>query len=109
MYLQAAALRASIYFDCVPSKANIADLPSRYAWRELRSELRGLRGATSPTDVLRVPSVSSWSAPLSVLLSHWRPLPRAHAVVTPPYVVGHETTGTAALPANQMESGPALV
>jgi len=28
-YLQMVALRASVYFDYVPSKANIADLPSR--------------------------------------------------------------------------------
>ena len=41
-HLQAAGLRTSVYFDYVPSKANIADLPSRDAWEELRVELLGL-------------------------------------------------------------------
>ena len=31
-YLQIAGLRSAVYFDWVPSKANIADLPSRDAW-----------------------------------------------------------------------------
>ena len=34
-YLQVAGLRTSVYFDYVPSKANIADLPSRGAVHEL--------------------------------------------------------------------------
>eukprot|EP00966_Prymnesium_polylepis_P306153 7074763-Prymnesium_polylepis.1 len=39
------ALRASIYLDWVPSKANIADLPSRGEFAALRAELRGIAGA----------------------------------------------------------------
>ena len=63
-YLQAAALRTSVYLDWVPSKANIADLPSREALLELSFELRGL--GWSPADIheLRVPSVGEWHSPL---------------------------------------------
>ena len=38
-YLQCAGLRASVYFDYVPSKANIADLPSRNKFDILINEL----------------------------------------------------------------------
>ena len=64
-YLQMLSLRSAVYFDYVPSKANIADLPSRRMFVQLRSELAGLRGVTRPSDVLRVPSVASWSRPLA--------------------------------------------
>ena len=64
-YLQLNSMRTSVYMDWVPSKANIADLPSRGAWPELDRELAGLRPAGLPHDVLIVPSVSSWRAPLA--------------------------------------------
>ena len=63
-YLQMMSLRASVYFDWVPSKDNIADLPSRYAYDETKYELshHTLRGGLP--DVLRVPSVAEWGGPL---------------------------------------------
>ena len=64
-YLQILSLRCSVYFDYVPSKANIADLPSRREFVRLSSELAGLRGALSELDSLVMPSVDSWHAPLS--------------------------------------------
>ena len=59
------ALRASVYFDWVPSKANIADAPSRYAFAEARYELSVFRMRGGMPDPLLVPSVAEWSAPLS--------------------------------------------
>ena len=64
-YLQMSALRASVYFDFVPSKANIADLPSRRMYEVLRAELAGMHVVGSAPDRLVVPSVASWNAPLS--------------------------------------------
>ena len=64
-YLQILSLRCSVFFDYVPSKANIADLPSRRSFVRLSAELAGLRGAMSELDALLVPSVASWHAPLS--------------------------------------------
>ena len=64
-YLQMLALRASVYFDYVPSKANIADLPSRRMFTLLRSELSGIRGASRVSGTLVVPSVAAWSRPLA--------------------------------------------
>jgi len=64
-YLQAAGLRTSVYFDYVPSKANIADLPSRDAIDELELELAGLAFDGADTHVLHVPGVGEWRAPLS--------------------------------------------
>ena len=46
-YLQMIALRAHVFFEYVSSKANIADLPSREAFDELRAELVGIRIAGS--------------------------------------------------------------
>ena len=63
-YLQCAGLRASVYFDYVPSKANIADLPSRSAVYELLHELRGIPLAAHARTDLRVPHVGHWAAPL---------------------------------------------
>ena len=63
-YLQIAGLRASVYFDYVPSKANIADLPSRGAVHELLHELRGVPLAARARTDLRVPHVGHWAAPL---------------------------------------------
>jgi hypothetical protein len=59
------ALRTRVYFEYVPSKANIADLPSRDAFAELAVQLRGIRRRSLPSDPLRVPDVSSWAAPLA--------------------------------------------
>ena len=63
-YLQLVTLRASVYFDFVPSKANIADLPSRRMYTALRRELMGLSVAGGAPDPLVVPSVASWRSPL---------------------------------------------
>ena len=63
-YLQTVRLRANVYFDYVPSKANIADLPSRAAWPELRAELAGLTVAGGFPDAIVVPDVAAWHAPL---------------------------------------------
>ena len=64
-YLQMVALRASVYLDWVPSKANIADLPSRSEFAALRAELVGMPGALSHPDPLIPPDLASWRAPLS--------------------------------------------
>jgi hypothetical protein len=68
-YLQMLELRSSVYFDYVPSKANIADLPSRDAWAQLDGELSGIRRTHPTRDSLVVPSVASWHAPLAAWLS----------------------------------------
>ena len=68
-YLQLNALRASAYIDWVPSKANIADLPSRGAWAELASELAGIPGAAADPDALVVPTVAAWLSPLATWAS----------------------------------------
>ena len=73
-YLQTLSLRTSVYFEYVPSKANIADLPSRRQLTQLQIELEGLdvrchagRGAICFTDYdkLAVPNAESWDAPLA--------------------------------------------
>ena len=64
-YLQMIGLRASVFFDYVPSKANIADLPSRREYAKLLLELRGLPIHGASPDRLLVPSVAEWSADLS--------------------------------------------
>ena len=63
-YMQMIGLRASVYFDYVPSKANIADLPSRARFDLLLPELRGLAVRGLAPDTLVVPSVASWRADL---------------------------------------------
>jgi hypothetical protein len=63
-YLQMVAIRTSVYFDYVPTKANIADLPSRGAHERTRHELSGLRRRGSAPDKLLIPSVAQWTAPL---------------------------------------------
>ena len=63
-FLQMAGLRASVYFDYVPSKANIADLPSRGERAALLRELRGLRPSPGARESLRVPHMGHWVAPL---------------------------------------------
>ena len=77
-YLQMVAMRSSVYFDYVPSKANIADLPSRELLVQLRAELHGLLHSKS-SDPLVVPSVASWSAPLA----SWASRPDTAAVRMP--------------------------
>ena len=59
-YLQLNALRSSVYLEYVPSKANIADLPSRFAWAELDLELAGLAVVGDEPDALVVPDVARW-------------------------------------------------
>jgi hypothetical protein len=65
--MQALGLRTHVYFEYVPSKANIADLPSREGWTELAAELRGMRRLSFPSDPLVAPDVATWNAPLG----HW--------------------------------------
>ena len=63
-FLQMAGLRASVYCDYVPSKANIADLPSRGALRELCRVLRRLGMLSAAVRVAAsFPPLSSWHAP----------------------------------------------
>ena len=58
-------LAARVWFEYVPSKANIADLPSRRAFAELQLELAGW---ASPLDdvahALVMPTVDQWDSPL---------------------------------------------
>ena len=63
-YLQMVRLRARVYFEYVASKANIADLPSRNAFKQLRLELRGFRTRGEAPDALAIPTIASWRAPL---------------------------------------------
>ena len=66
-YLQMMSLRASVYFDWVPSKDNVADLPSRFSFAEAAYEISAygrLEKGPIP-DELRVPSVAEWGSPLS--------------------------------------------
>ena len=60
----------------VPSKANIADLPSRRAWDELAHKLRGLDANPLKPDRLMVPSVAEWQAPLDSWLRRFPSAPR---------------------------------
>ena len=64
-YLQMLSLRASVFFDYVPSKANIADLPSRNMFVALDHELLGITVRGSAPNTLVVPSVARWHAPLA--------------------------------------------
>ena len=68
LYLQLAALRTNVYFDYVPSKANIADLPSRELFSELTLELSGLSTFPGSTHTLRIPAVAEWNLPLDYWL-----------------------------------------
>ena len=74
-FLQLAGLRASVYFDWVPSKANIADLPSRGARDELIMALSGVRHAPDSRVTLRVPHVGHWMAPLESWIARHLHLP----------------------------------
>ena len=56
-HLQLARLRTDVYLDYVPSKANIADLPSRNEF-DLLTKLGGV-----PVE-LRTPPLAVWRAPL---------------------------------------------
>jgi len=69
-YLQMIGLRTSVFFDYVPSKANIADLPSRADLARLRLELRGLLIRGGAPDLLAVPSVAEWSSDLTSWTRH---------------------------------------
>ena len=63
-YLQLVSLRATAWMEWVPSKANIADLPSRGEWELLDVELHDIPVRGDAPDLLAVPSVASWNAPL---------------------------------------------
>ena len=58
-YLIQLLVRSNVWFDWVPSKANIADLPSRQAYQRYFSLF--------PTSVwvdIVLPAIDSWSSPL---------------------------------------------
>ena len=79
-YLQLAGLKAAVYFDYVPSKANIADLPSRDAIDELRLELAGIPVWPLDDHVMRVPGVGEWRAPLASWMHRFAHLRDAYEV-----------------------------
>ena len=56
-HMQLAGLRASVYLDYVPSKANIADLPSR-------GEFRLLRRLGAAKVRMKTPTFTQWSVSL---------------------------------------------
>ena len=64
-------MRATAYVECVPSKANIADLPSRLQTEEFLEEMVGLdvRPLGAP-DPMVVPSVGEWSGDLEYWLDN---------------------------------------
>ena len=70
-YLQLVGLRATAYLDYVPSKANIADLPSRMQTVEFLAEMVGLdvRPLGAPSQ-LAVPSVAQWGRDLDYWLDN---------------------------------------
>ena len=70
-YLQATGLHLSVYFDWVPSKANIADLPSRSAPREVAEQLRGYRFRSPIPDSLVVPDMATWHGPIEDWLDRY--------------------------------------
>lgn len=63
-HLQSVALRTSVYFEYVPSKANIADLPSRRRFVELERVLAGVPRRGRAPDLLATPSAEAWDADL---------------------------------------------
>ena len=66
-HLSVARLRCSVWLDWVPSKANVADLPSREdgdAALMDALEGAGLAGAFDEVEFL-LPPMQSWSAPLA--------------------------------------------
>ena len=65
-HLALARLQCSVWLDWVPSKANVADLPSRDEDMALLSALEGagLEGAFDEVE-FRLPPMQSWSAPLA--------------------------------------------
>ena len=70
-HLQAAGLRTSVYFDYVPSKANIADLPSRLQTEEFLAQMAGLDvRPLGPPSPLAVPSVAQWGLDLDYWLAN---------------------------------------
>ena len=73
--MTALRLRTSVYFDYVPSKANIADLPSRDAWEVLRVELLGLTIHPAATRDMRIPHVGMWAVPLDTWVKRFLHLP----------------------------------
>ena len=58
-HLQIAALDANVYYEFVPSKCNVADLPSRDDF-ELLEEQGGRRTA------MNFPAASDWTGPLDM-------------------------------------------
>ena len=66
-HLSVARLRCSVWLDWVPSKANVADLPSREDGDTTlldALEGAGLAGAFDEVEFL-LPPMQSWSAPLA--------------------------------------------
>ena len=72
-HLFAAAIGCSIYFEWVPTKANIADLPSRATMAAMRRYLSYF--PHSRMLPLVPPDASTWDAPLGGLFDMWLQLP----------------------------------
>ena len=64
-HLQLAGLRTTAYLEYVPSKANIADLPSREGFYELHAELDGLSVLDDDAHQLLIPDVAESNQPLA--------------------------------------------
>ena len=64
-HLQAAALELNVYFEFVPSLANIADLPSRDEF----ALLQRLQGTRVP---IEFPPAADWTGPLRVWAERFR-------------------------------------
>ena len=58
-HMHFAGLRTSVFLDFVPSKANIADLPSR-------GEFRLLKRLGAAKVRMKTPTFTEWSVPLGV-------------------------------------------
>ena len=72
-HLFAAAIGCSIYFEWVPTKANIADLPSRATMEAMRRYFSYF--PHSRVLPLVPPDASTWNAPLGGLFDMWLQLP----------------------------------
>ena len=68
-HLFAAAIGCSIYFEWVPTKANIADLPSRATMAAMRRYMSYFPGFRSLP--LVPPDASTWNASLASLFDMW--------------------------------------
>ena len=70
-HLQLAGLSTTAYLEYVPSKANIADLPSREGFYELHAELDGLSVLDDDAHQLLIPDVAEWNLPLATWIRRY--------------------------------------